>query len=92
MIATPPESPRLDLHGRGLVCSAVKESDDGEWTVLRCVNVFDRAVRGRWMMGGGIREARLSRLDETPAEALSVADGSVEFEAPPRGIVTVLVR
>ncbi len=92
MILAPPESPTLELQGRGLVCSAVKQSEDGEWTVLRCVNVFDRAVRGGWTLGGGIREARTSRLDETPGEALAVADGSVEFEAPPRGIVTVLVR
>ncbi len=92
MIVTPPVSPRLELQGDGLVFSAAKESEDGEWTVLRCVNLFDRAVRGLWVVGGGLREARSSRLDETPADSLSVADDAVEFEAPPRGIVTVLVR
>ncbi len=91
MIAAPPESPRLELEGSGLVCSAVKESEDGEWTVLRCVNRFDRAVGGRWILTG-IREARMSRLDETPGDALPVAGDRVEFEAPPRGVVTVLVR
>jgi 2-O-(6-phospho-alpha-D-mannosyl)-D-glycerate hydrolase len=92
LITEPPETPELELAGTGLALSAVKESDDGEWTVLRCVNLFDRAVRGRWRLGGGIREARASRLDETPGEALSVAGDGVEFEAPPRDIVTVLAR
>lgn len=93
MIAAPPESPRLELEGEGdgLVFSAAKESEDGAWMVLRCVNRFDRAVRGRWFLPG-IREARMSRLDETPGDAVPVAGDRVAFEAPPRGVVTVLVR
>ncbi len=93
-ITTPPvaESAGLELRGAGLACSAAKESDDGEWLVLRCVNVLDRAARGRWVVSGGVREARLSRLDETPGDPLLVAGDAVEFDAPPRGVVTVLVR
>ncbi|MGH7668175.1 MAG: glycoside hydrolase family 38 C-terminal domain-containing protein, partial [Gemmatimonadaceae bacterium] len=92
MITAPPDSPRLELQGGGLVCSSVKESEDGEWIVLRCVNVLDRAVPGRWVVSGGVREARLSRLDESPGDPVPVAGDVVEFEAPPRGVVTVLVR
>jgi hypothetical protein len=37
-------------------------------------------------------EARAARLDETPLDELRVETGTVRFVAPPRGIVTVLVR
>jgi alpha-mannosidase len=69
----------------------MKESEDGEWIVLRCVNVLDRDVTGSWQHPA-IREASLARLDETPLEGLPVRDGVVDFVAPPRGIVTILVR
>ncbi len=79
------------LVGRGLSCCSIKESDDGEWIVLRCLNLFDDAVPGAWRVPGA-REARLSRLDETPLGALAVRNGVIAFEAPPRGVVTILVR
>ncbi|HEX8726741.1 MAG TPA: glycoside hydrolase family 38 C-terminal domain-containing protein, partial [Gemmatimonadaceae bacterium] len=91
VIAAPASLPLLELQGRGLAFSAVKESEDGAWLVLRCVNLLDRAVRGRWVVGGGIREARLARLDETPGEELAVHGDAVDFEAGPRAVVTVLV-
>jgi hypothetical protein len=59
--------------------------------VLRCVNLLDRTVRGRWLLDG-IDEACLARLDETPLGALDVQAGVVEFEAPARAVVTVLAR
>lgn len=79
------------LSGSGLACSAVKPSEDGAWIVLRCVNLLESPVRGAWHIGG-IGEARLARLDETPLGALAVEDGAVPFEAPPRAIVTILAR
>ncbi len=79
------------LVGRGLSCCAIKEADDGDWIVLRCLNLFDDAVPGAWRVPGA-REARLSRLDETPTGVLAVRNGVVAFEAPPRGVVTILVR
>ena len=87
-----PEMPGLELQGRGLAFSAAKESEDGAWLVLRCVNLLDRAVRGRWVVAGGVREACLSRLDETPGEGIPVRDAAVEFAAPACGVVTLLVR
>jgi alpha-mannosidase len=81
----------IALSGDGLSCSAIKQSEDGEWMVLRCVNLLDRTVRGRWLLDG-IDEACLARLDETPLGALDVQAGVVEFEAPARAVVTVLAR
>jgi alpha-mannosidase len=92
LIAVAPEMSGLTLEGAGLAFSTAKESEDGTWLVLRCVNRFDRAVDGRWVVAGGIREARLSRLDETPGETLPTSGDAVPFAAPPRGIVTILVR
>jgi hypothetical protein len=89
---TPPSMvPGATLEGAGLACSAVKESEEGDWMVLRCVNLWDAPAAGAWHLPG-LTEARLARLDETPLVVLPVEDGTVRFEAPPRGIVTLLVR
>jgi hypothetical protein len=60
------------------------------------VNVTDAAVDGAWTLPPAVREARLSRLDETPGEALTVDVGAsgarVAFRAGPRGVVTLIVR
>jgi hypothetical protein len=89
-VPAPTHGVRLD--GEGLAFSACKESEDGRWMVLRCVNLTERDVPGRWRVGGDVREARLARLDETPLDPLAVADGAVSFVAPARAVVTVLVR
>lgn len=84
------------LDGEGLVFGALLPSEDPAWVVLRCVNVAERAVAGRWTLGAPVVEARRARLDETPLHELPVqaaADGStVRFEAAPREVVTILVR
>ena len=79
------------LVGRGLACGAIKESEDGEWIVLRCTNVLDETVMGAWRIPN-IREAYLARLDETPLGARVVQSGVIAFEAPPRAVVTFLAR
>lgn len=79
------------LVGQGLAFSAMKESEDGEWVVLRCVNLLDQAVEGAWQVPAA-REAFFSRLDETPLEVLPVQHGGVRFVAAPRAVVTILVR
>lgn len=81
----------VELTGRGLSVSSIKESDDGEWTVLRCVNVLNEIVAGAWRHER-LSVARLALLDETPQRELPVTDGIVAFEAQPRAIVTLLVR
>jgi hypothetical protein len=86
------ESTSAELHGEGLACTAIKPAEHDGWTVLRCVNVVQHEVAGRWVLGAAVTEARLARLDETPLAALGVRDGAIDFVAPPRGIVTVLVR
>jgi alpha-mannosidase len=82
----------VTLEGNGLALSTIKTSEDGEWLVLRCVNLTERAVEGAWTLGIPAREARASRLDETPGDPLELRDNRVSFAASPRAIVTLLVR
>jgi alpha-mannosidase len=80
------------LLGTGLACSAVKESEDGRWLVLRAVNLLDTPVAGSWTLPFDAVECLRARLDETPIQALSSVDRVVAFDAAPREIVTILVR
>ena len=75
-----------------LAFSACTESGDGDWLVLRCVNLTDRSLSGSWRLGFPVTEARLARLDEKPLSALPVDGREVRFEASPREVVTVLAR
>ena len=81
----------VELSGDGLACTTIKESEDGEWTVLRCMNLFGHPVAGCWR-APVLREAMVARLDETPMEGIPVLEGRVEFVAPSRSVVTILVR
>jgi len=88
----PPPVHGVELHGPGLAFSTAKDSDDGEWLVLRCVNLLDQECAGSWRLGRPLLEAKLARLDETPLTPLSVRNDTVPFLAPPRGVVTILIR
>jgi hypothetical protein len=82
----------LALEGQGLAFCCAKESEDGEWIVLRCLNLLDQEVTGSWKLGRPLRDAQLARLDETPtAKAILVGD-TVTFTAAPRAVVTILIR
>jgi alpha-mannosidase len=91
-LTIPPRSVGVQLEGECLAFSAIKESDDGNWLVVRCVNLVEQDVEGSWLFGFPIEEAHLARLDETSIEPLAVKEGAVSFHAPPRAIVTVIVR
>jgi alpha-mannosidase len=82
----------LELVGEGLAFSAALPAREQGWLVLRCVNRSDDAVHGTWRTHSAIAEARLARLDETPLAPLDVDPHAVSFDAPPRAIVTVLLR
>jgi alpha-mannosidase len=83
----------VTLEGEGLRFLACKISEDGEWTVLRCVNATSRLVKGSWRCSWPVHEARASRLDEWVGEALPVQAGNaVELVVGPRAITTILVR
>jgi alpha-mannosidase len=91
-LAIPEPTSGVELEGTGLAFSCAKPSESGEWLVLRCVNLTDTPVHGRWVLGRGPSEARLSRLDEAPGESIAPSGDGVAFEAGPRAVVTILVR
>ena len=82
----------MELRGAGLAFSAAKESEDGAWLVLRCVNLLNETSAGSWHLSALVVEAQLARLDETPLSPLVSHGGTVPFVAPARGVVTILVR
>lgn len=87
-----PTSLGVELVGTGLAFSTLKESEDGEWMVARCMNLLDAPVEGAWRFGAPIREAYTARLDESLGEPITLTGNSVPFLAGPRAIVTILVR
>ena len=91
-LALPPPSQGIELLGDGLAFGTIKESEDGSSLVLRCVNLLDTPVHARWRLGSAVHDARLARLDETPIDALRTDGADVPFTAPPRAVVTILVR
>ncbi|MEO7082768.1 MAG: glycosyl hydrolase-related protein [Gemmatimonadaceae bacterium] len=82
----------VELDGIGLGLSAIKESEDGEWLVLRCINLCEEPTVGEWILPFDVHEARQSRLDETPTTHIAFKDRTVPILAAPRDIVTILVR
>ena len=82
----------IALEGGGLAFSAAKESENGEWLVLRCVNLREEESDGTWRLGRAVRAAQMARLDETPLSPLRAHGDTIAFVAPPRGVVTILVK
>jgi len=82
----------IELDGEGLAFSCAKESEDGQWLVLRCVNLLDEPSAGSWRLGAAIAQAHIARLDETIVEPAQTAGESVNFLAGPHAVTTILVR
>jgi alpha-mannosidase len=91
-IATAPRVEGVELIGECLTFCALKESEDGQYLVLRCVNVGDATVAGRWRLPFDVHDTKLARLDETILTDLPSEGREVRFDAPPRAVVTLLVR
>jgi alpha-mannosidase len=92
LLRVPPPVHGVRLEGEGLAFGACKRSEDGEWTVLRCVNLLECEREGRWHLPKPPREVHRSRLDERIGETMEADGAAVAFVAPPRGVVTLLVR
>ncbi len=80
----------IALEGEGLTFSALKESDDGNYVVARCVNITGVEVQGAWVLPRAPGSAHVSRLDETPIAPLEPRGNAVPIVVPPHGIHTVL--
>ncbi|HEY9227953.1 MAG TPA: glycosyl hydrolase-related protein [Gemmatimonadaceae bacterium] len=92
VLSVPDPVAGVELVGSGLAFSTLKESESGEWLVLRCVNLLEQEVSGVWRLPFEVREARLARLDETTMSELVSNGAEIPFVAGPRAVVTILVR
>jgi alpha-mannosidase len=82
----------IELFGQGLAFSSIKQSEDGDWIVLRCVNRTDDPIAGIWRLPFTVREASEARLDETLIAPIQASDADLPFTAAPCAISTILVR
>lgn len=91
-LASYPPMPGITLAGTGLALTTVKESEDGSATVVRCLNLLDEPTAGSIAFGWPVTAVVRARLDETPLDPVIVRGNSVNLEARPRELVTLLVR
>jgi alpha-mannosidase len=91
-LAIPSPTRGIELSGAGLAFSACKPSDDGGWTVLRCLNLTGETRDAEWIVGWPIEEARLSRFDERPVEPLPFEGSRVRCSVGPHAVTTILLR
>jgi alpha-mannosidase len=91
LVALPSPVDGIALEGLGLAFSALKESDDGQHIVARCVNVTGTDVRGAWVLPGPVAVAHAGRLDETPLAPLEMIGTRIPILVPANAIHTVLI-
>ena len=93
-VLVPEQFGGVALRGAGLAFSSVKNTEEGDGLVLRCVNFLDQSVDGEWAVNvkRRISEAHRARLDETPLQRLELSENRVHFRAAPREVVTIIVR
>jgi alpha-mannosidase len=82
------------LVGHGLAFKAFKPWAKGHGMILRCVNVTDRVVEGRWELPQPCARAQQVRLDEGPVDAVPIGERArrIPFRARPREVVTIRVE
>ncbi|MEW5917409.1 MAG: glycoside hydrolase family 38 C-terminal domain-containing protein, partial [Gemmatimonadota bacterium] len=91
VVTLPAPSAGIALEGKGLVFSALKESEDGKHVVARCVNVTDVEVQGAWILSRPAASAQRARLDETPLGPIAPAGNRIPLTVLPFAVDTVLI-
>ncbi len=82
-----------ELHGEGMVATAVHLSDSGNALVLRAANVSSLATIGRWTLPSLSNwRWRRCRLDGEPLGQWTSSANTLEFAAGAREVVTVQVE
>ncbi|MBQ5841229.1 MAG: hypothetical protein IIW40_04665 [Clostridia bacterium] len=73
-----------------LVTSACKQSEDGQYTVLRVYNPLCEDAYARLTLGAGVTAVYASNLAEEKGEPLTLTEGCVALTVPAKKIVTYL--
>jgi len=83
----------LELSPPSLTLSAVKESEDGRYLVVRVYNSGNAAVEGHVQFAFHIVKAWESRLDEQPLRQVEVeGEHTVPVRVEPRALLTIVVE
>jgi alpha-mannosidase len=92
VLAIPPSTSGVELSGDGLAFSSCKPSDQGEWMVLRCVNITDEGRTAMWRLPWPPSEVRHATMDETPGAGIVPDGNTIRVTVGARGVSTILVR
>jgi alpha-mannosidase len=86
----PPDTSLLRLDPESFALTAVKTAHDGRTLVVRGVNLSPEVIQASIETHQPMREAYLSRLDETEEAALTVEGGRrIHFDVGPNQIITL---
>ncbi len=72
--------------------TALKKSEEGDAIIVRFYNALERKARGHIKIGGQVVQAWRTNLNEENETELKVEDGTVQFKARPKEIVTIKVK
>jgi hypothetical protein len=92
VLAIPPSTSGVELSGDGLAFSSCKPSDQGQWMVLRCVNLTDEERTGVWHLPWSPSEVRHAMMNETPGAGIVPDGNTIRVAVAGRGVSTILVR
>ncbi|MDX2120150.1 MAG: hypothetical protein SF070_03690 [Gemmatimonadota bacterium] len=79
-----PAVPPVELVGDGLVLTALKPAENGIGYILRCANVRDEAVAGRWRWARRPERVTRVRADEQELGELELDGNELAFEVGAR--------
>jgi mannosylglycerate hydrolase len=83
----------VELHGDGLLLSALKPAEDGSGIVVRVLNPSDAPRDAVLSVGFAFAGASVVRLDEEPAEQDVAVEGrTIRFDVAPHALRSVLIR
>ncbi len=83
----------VQVEGKGVACSTIKQSEDGKHLVVRLWNTTAQKASARVRLGHEVTQAKKSNLNEKPLEDLEVdRTGFVRAALNPHEIVSILVK
>ena len=76
-----------------LVISAIKQSEDGEWLIVRLFNPLERLFEGKLQFAFPIEAANMTNLREEPERSLPMTDtNTVRLVLGPKRLQTVALK
>ena len=80
------------VDNAAIVTSALKRSEDGKYKVLRLYNPTDKAVDFTLKLCGCVKKLFNCNLAEEKGEEIKIENGEAKITAPPKKILTFLMK